>query len=365
MPTPYPAKKRPATKSGMAVAAVWRMTPKVKTSVETIRPHRRPKKSPVGAAVKAPQKVPADSKDTIKDDCDAVMAGSPVLSSMAPVEKVLSQYGMARMPPLCSRQSRGRYSRTLIDWTITHNGACVISGFRTDQHVVDEGSSVCSWEEKESVSYPNKTPPACHVSPELPTNNMLNGRGRGEEILTKCNKEADDNGRPSLAWSARWRLDGESHDGKPRRVPMNAKEKRRWYELQVGMYSTTPDDSRKPRDSRLLWGSWGSPSTTDCQTATRAARIPMKLVNCSHTHPSIHQACVKHLSSIVSGGGKMSTSHCTSLPALPLSSPPQSTSFSRPDYPGPGIMARGVFFFTRHYPDCHAVQCRHSPECES
>lgn len=81
---------------------------------------------------------------------------------------------------------------------------------------------------------------------------------------------------------------------------MNAKEKRRWYELQVGMYSTTPDDSRKPRDSRLLWGSWGSPSTTDCQTATRAARIPMKLVNCSHTHPytPIHSSSMCQLSSI-------------------------------------------------------------------
>lgn len=202
MPTPYPAKKRPATKSGMAVAAVWRMTPKVKTSVETIRPHRRPKKSPVGAAVKAPQKVPADSKDTIKDDCDAVMAGSPVLSSMAPVEKVLSQYGMARMPPLCSRQSRGRYE-THSDWTVTHDGACVISEFRTDQHVVDEGSSVCSWEngEKESVSYPNKTPPAYHVSPELPTNNMLKRRGGEEEMRRRDSHQMQQRGRRQ--WQAK------------------------------------------------------------------------------------------------------------------------------------------------------------------
>ena len=47
-PTPKPAKKRPARKSGMAVAAVCKITPNVKTPVEKIRPHFLPRKSPVG-----------------------------------------------------------------------------------------------------------------------------------------------------------------------------------------------------------------------------------------------------------------------------------------------------------------------------
>ena len=68
MPTPKPAKKRPATNMGMAVAMVCRMTPKVKTTVETMRPSRRPRMSPVGEAVKAPKKVPAERMETISED---------------------------------------------------------------------------------------------------------------------------------------------------------------------------------------------------------------------------------------------------------------------------------------------------------
>lgn len=82
IPTPKPAKNRPATNMGISVAAVWRMTPKVNTMVDTIRPRRRPKKSPAGAAVRAPKKVPAESSETISEDCEAVMAGFPVWGSV-------------------------------------------------------------------------------------------------------------------------------------------------------------------------------------------------------------------------------------------------------------------------------------------
>ena len=73
-PTPYPAKKRPAMKSGCVVAAVWRMTPRLKTRpAEAIKPQRRPSRSPKGAAVKAPKKVPAERIDTISESWDAVI----------------------------------------------------------------------------------------------------------------------------------------------------------------------------------------------------------------------------------------------------------------------------------------------------
>jgi tetrahydromethanopterin S-methyltransferase subunit F len=98
-PTPKPAKNRPATKSGMAVAAVCKATPNIKTTVEAIKPSRRPIASATGAAVSAPKKVPAERIDTIVEDCEAVMLRSPELS-LKPVENSRSQYFMARMPPI-------------------------------------------------------------------------------------------------------------------------------------------------------------------------------------------------------------------------------------------------------------------------
>ena len=71
-PTPNPAKKRPARKSGMLTAAVCRMTPKIKTNDDRMRPKRRPAQSARGAAPRAPKKVPADNMETIVADCDAV-----------------------------------------------------------------------------------------------------------------------------------------------------------------------------------------------------------------------------------------------------------------------------------------------------
>ena len=47
-------------KSGISVAMVCRITPKQKTTIVTMRPYLLPKKSAVGAAVRAPKKVPAD-----------------------------------------------------------------------------------------------------------------------------------------------------------------------------------------------------------------------------------------------------------------------------------------------------------------
>lgn len=67
-PTPYPAKKRPAMKSSCVVEAVCRTTPRLKTRpAEAIKPQRLPSKSPKGAAVRAPKKVPAERMETIKE----------------------------------------------------------------------------------------------------------------------------------------------------------------------------------------------------------------------------------------------------------------------------------------------------------
>ena len=71
-PTPNPAKNRPARKRGMLTAAVCRMTPKINTNDDRIRPKRRPAQSARGAAPRAPKKVPADRMETIVADCDAV-----------------------------------------------------------------------------------------------------------------------------------------------------------------------------------------------------------------------------------------------------------------------------------------------------
>jgi hypothetical protein len=98
-PTPKPAKKRPAMKRGCSVDAVCRITPKLKTMpAETIRPKRRPRRSPNGAAVSAPKNVPADKMDTIREFCDAGSIGLPSASLTS--EKFSSQYGMANIPEM-------------------------------------------------------------------------------------------------------------------------------------------------------------------------------------------------------------------------------------------------------------------------
>ena len=66
-PTPKPAKKRPATNIGKCVAAVCKITPKMKTQQEAIKAKRRPIRSATGAAPSAPKKVPADKIDTTSD----------------------------------------------------------------------------------------------------------------------------------------------------------------------------------------------------------------------------------------------------------------------------------------------------------
>lgn len=74
-PTPRPAKKRPATKRGIEVEMVWRTTPKQKTKLSMIIPHRRPTVSAIGAAPRAPKKVPAERRETIIDDSEEVTSG--------------------------------------------------------------------------------------------------------------------------------------------------------------------------------------------------------------------------------------------------------------------------------------------------
>lgn len=73
IPTPKPAKKRPAKNMGKAVAAVCKMTPNEKTTQDAMRPKRRPMKSAVGAALREPKKVPAERMETTADCWDEVM----------------------------------------------------------------------------------------------------------------------------------------------------------------------------------------------------------------------------------------------------------------------------------------------------
>jgi hypothetical protein len=99
-PTPRPAKKRPATKSGIATEAVCKITPKLNTTRVTISPRLLPMKSASGAAARAPKNVPADKMETIKDDCPAVISGLFVSGFLKPVENVSSHAGIAMMPPM-------------------------------------------------------------------------------------------------------------------------------------------------------------------------------------------------------------------------------------------------------------------------
>jgi len=90
-PTPKPAKKRPAVKRGMEVAAVCMITPALKTQQETMSDQRRPSRSAMTAAPRAPKKVPADRIETIWDDWLDVTSRSP-WSFIYPVEKRFIQY---------------------------------------------------------------------------------------------------------------------------------------------------------------------------------------------------------------------------------------------------------------------------------
>lgn len=69
----------------------------MKTSTANMRDFLRPILSPIGAASRAPKKVPALSIDTISDDCVGVMASRPS-SSLLPVEKLSSHHRIAMMP---------------------------------------------------------------------------------------------------------------------------------------------------------------------------------------------------------------------------------------------------------------------------
>lgn len=129
-PTPYPAKKRPAIKSGCEVAIVCRMTPRLKTkAVDKIKPILRPKKSAVGAAVSAPRKVPNDRMETIRDSWPELMPGSPS-ASVYPVENVSFQYGISRIPvnreQVWSRSKQHAFLKHSSQ-QLTRDCACVIS----------------------------------------------------------------------------------------------------------------------------------------------------------------------------------------------------------------------------------------------
>ena len=77
--------------------AVCIATPNEKISTATMRAFRRPILSPIGAASRAPKKVPALSIDTISDDCVGVMVSRPS-SSLLPVEKLSSHHRIAIIP---------------------------------------------------------------------------------------------------------------------------------------------------------------------------------------------------------------------------------------------------------------------------
>jgi len=84
IPTPQPAKIRPTTKRGMAEAAACMATPAEKMRAAKTTDHLLPRKSAVGAAKRAPQKVPADKVETTRDCWDDVMVQAPVRGSVLP-----------------------------------------------------------------------------------------------------------------------------------------------------------------------------------------------------------------------------------------------------------------------------------------
>lgn len=94
-PTPKPAKNRPAIKRSCSVLAVCKMTPRLNTKPHaTIRPQRRPSRSPKGAAASAPKKVPAERMETMRE------SSAEVSSPSASVANSFFQYFIARMPEI-------------------------------------------------------------------------------------------------------------------------------------------------------------------------------------------------------------------------------------------------------------------------
>ena len=87
IPTPKPAKKRPAMNIGSSVAAVCKITPRLNTQHAAIKAIRLPRKSADGAAHNAPKNVPAERMDTINEVCEGLTSGwlsefvYPVLNS--------------------------------------------------------------------------------------------------------------------------------------------------------------------------------------------------------------------------------------------------------------------------------------------
>ena len=84
IPTPQPAKTRPTTKRGRAEAAVCMATPAEKMRTARTMDHLLPRKSAVGAAKRAPKKVPAGKMETTRDCSDEVIAHIPVTESGLP-----------------------------------------------------------------------------------------------------------------------------------------------------------------------------------------------------------------------------------------------------------------------------------------
>lgn len=60
---------RPATKSVIPVAAVWKATPRQNTAHEKMTPSLRPIPSATGAARSAPKNVPAERIDLLNIEC--------------------------------------------------------------------------------------------------------------------------------------------------------------------------------------------------------------------------------------------------------------------------------------------------------
>ena len=98
IPTPQPARIRPTTKRGMAVAAVCKATPIEKMPTARTTQYRLPKKSAVGAAKRAPKKFPADKMETTRDCWDEVIAQTWSEGSYFP--KVHNQSFMVWMPEI-------------------------------------------------------------------------------------------------------------------------------------------------------------------------------------------------------------------------------------------------------------------------
>jgi hypothetical protein len=80
IPTPRPANTRPATNRLRAVAPVCMATPKKKTPHAPTIPQRRPMKSPIGAAKRAPKKVPSERIDTTRDSLGVEIRYPPLPS---------------------------------------------------------------------------------------------------------------------------------------------------------------------------------------------------------------------------------------------------------------------------------------------